>query len=209
MAGRLFYGWVITGVGCLVMVVCFGVQYSFGVFFKSLIAEFGWTRAATSGIFSLYMVVRAVTGIGMGHVADRRGAKLTVIIGGVSMGLGLLLASRTTAIWHLYVLYGVLGGVGAASFYVPLASTLSRWFIGKRGLVFGIYTAGIGLGAVIFSPLIEFLIDRYDWRSSYAILGLVTLVAIIGSALLLRERPSDMGLLPAGNCHRNTFGCKD
>jgi MFS family permease len=195
---KFFYGWVIAGFASLVMVVCFGVQYSFGIFFKSLIAEFGWTRAATSGIFSLYMIMRAIFSVVMGYFSDKRGARLTVAIGGISMGLGLLLSSGANAIWQLYFLYGGLGGIGAASFYVPLSSTLSKWFIRKRGLVLGIFTAGVGLGAVIFSPLIEFLISTYNWRSSYFILGVTTLVIILTSAFLLRERPEEMGLQPDG-----------
>jgi MFS family permease len=195
---RLFYGWVVAGVAFVVMIVCFGVQYSFGVFFKPLIAEFGWTRAATSGIFSLYMVVRAVFSIVMGYCCDRRGPRLTVGIGGVSMGLGLLFISRSETIWQLYFFYGVMGGIGAASFYAPLASTLSKWFTKKRGLVLGIYTAGIGIGTVIFSPLTEFFIDTYSWRTSFVILGIMTLGIILASALLLRSTPQEMGLQPEG-----------
>jgi MFS family permease len=195
---RFFYGWVITGVASLVMVICFGVQYSFGIFLKPLIAEFGWTRAATSGIFSLYMIIRAVFSIVMGYFSDRRGPRLIVAIGGFSMGLGLLLASRANAIWQLYILFGGMGGLGAASFYVPLASTLSKWFKKKRGLVLGILTAGVGMGAVIFSPLVEFLISTYSWRTSYIILGAITWVTILSSAFILRQSPEEMGLQPDG-----------
>jgi len=195
---RLFYGWLVAGAAFVVMIVCFGVQYSFGVFFKPLIAEFGWTRAATSGIFSLYMVVRAVFSIVMGYFCDRRGPRLTVAIGGASMGLGLLFISRSETIWQLYIFYGVMGGIGAASFYAPLASTVSKWFTKKRGLVLGIYSAGIGIGTVIFSPLTGFLIDTYTWRTSYVILGIMTLGIILASALFLRSSPQEMGLEPDG-----------
>lgn len=195
---RVFYGWIIAGAAFVVMIVCFGVQYSFGVFFKPLIAEFGWTRAATSGIFSLYMVIRAVFSIGTGYFCDRRGPRLTVAIGGICMGLGLLFISRADTIWQLYIFYGVMGGIGAASFYAPLASTLSKWFLKKRGLVLGLFTAGIGIGTVIFSPLTEFLINTYTWRSSYVILGVMTLITILTSALLLRPSPEEMGLEPDG-----------
>jgi len=193
-----FYGWIIAGAASLVMIVCFGVQYSFGIFFKSFIGEFGWTRAATSGIFSLYMIMRAAFSIVMGYFSDRGGPRWIVAMGGFSMGLGLLLMSRADAIWQLYILLGGMGGLGAASFYVPLASTLSNWFKKKRGLVLGIFTAGVGMGAVIFSPLVEFLISTYNWRTSYLILGMITWGIIIGSAFLLRQTPEEMGLQPNG-----------
>ena len=193
-----FYGWIIAGSAFVVMIVCFGVQYFFGVFFKPLIAEFGWTRAATSMIFSVYMVVRAVFSIVMGYFCDRRGPRLTVAIGGISMGLGLFLISGAQTIWQLYLFYGFMGGIGAASFYVPLASTLSKWFVKKRGLVLGMFTAGIGLGTVIFSLFTEFLIRSYAWRMSFVILGVMTLIIILTSAFLLRSTPELMGLQPDG-----------
>lgn len=195
---KFFYGWVIAGIASLVMVVCFGVQYSFGIFFKPLIAEFGWTRAETSGIFSVYMVTRGVFGIMMGFFCDRYGPRRTVAIGGISMGLGLLLTSRANAIWQLYILYSTMGGLGAASFYVPLASTLSKWFVKKRGFVLGVYTSGIGIGAIIFSPLAEFLISTYNWRTSYIILGMTMLAVTLTSALFVRQSPEEMGLQPNG-----------
>jgi MFS family permease len=195
---RFFYGWVVAGVAFLVMVVCFGVQYSFGIFFKPLIAEFGWNRAETSGIFSVYMVTRGCFSILMGFFCDKYGPRRTVAIGGISLGLGLLLTSRADAIWQLYILYSTMGGLGAASFYAPLLSTLSKWFVKKRGLVFGVFTSGIGVGAVIFSPLAELLISTYNWRTSYIILGVTMLVVTITAALLVRQSPEEMGLWPNG-----------
>ena len=195
---RFFYGWVIAGVASLVMVVCFGVQYSFGIFFKPLIAEFGWTRAETSGIFSVYMVTRGCFSILMGFFCDKYGPRRTVAIGGISLGLGLLLTSRANAIWQLYILYSTMGGLGAASFYAPLLSTLSKWFVKKRGLVFGVFTSGIGVGAVIFSPLAEFLISTYNWRTSYMILGVIMLGVTFTAALAVRRSPEEMGLWPNG-----------
>jgi MFS family permease len=195
---KFFYGWVVAGFASLVMVVCFGVQYSFGIFFKPLIAEFGWTRAETSGIFSVYMVTRGAFGILMGFFCDKYGPRRTIAIGGISMGSGLLLTSRANAIWQLYILYSMMGGLGAASFYAPLLSTLSKWFVKKRGFVFGVFTSGIGIGAVIFSPLAEFLISTYTWRTSYIILGMIMLAVTFTAALLVRQSPDEMGLRPNG-----------
>jgi MFS transporter, OFA family, oxalate/formate antiporter len=195
---RFFYGWIIAGISSLLMVVCFGVQYSFGIFFKPLIAEFGWTRAETSGIFAVYMVTRGFFSILMGIFCDKYGPRRTVAIGGISLGLGLLLTSRANAIWQIYILYSTMGGLGAASFYAPLLSTLSKWFVKKRGLVFGVFTSGIGVGAVIFSPLAEFLISTYNWRTSYIILGVIMLGVTITAAMLVRQSPEEMGLWPNG-----------
>jgi MFS family permease len=119
---RFYYGWVIAGISSLLMIVCFGVQYSFGIFFKPLIAEFGWTRAETSGIFSVYMVTRGCFSILMGFFCDKYGPRRTVAIGGISLGLGLLLTGRANAIWQLYILYSTMGGLGKdmADIIIPI-----------------------------------------------------------------------------------------
>lgn len=202
---KFFYGWVVAAISCLLLVVCFGVQYSFGIFFKPLISEFGWSRAETSGIFSLYMIARGVLSILMGFFYDRYGPRKTVSIGGISMGLGLLLTSKAKEIWQIYILYSIMGGLGAASFYVPLASTLSKWFIEKRGFVLGLYTSGVGIGAIIFSPLAEFLISSYNWRFSYIIISMITLSVTFIAVLFLRPSPGEMGFWPDGKKKSEVF----
>ncbi|MFC1871521.1 MFS transporter [Chloroflexota bacterium] len=186
-----FYSWIILGVSFLIMVVYGGVQFSFGVFFKPLISEFGWTRSATSGIYSLYMIMRGVFALVLGSLSDRYGARLSLTIGSIAMGLGLLLTSRATAIWQLYLLYSVLVGVGAGAFSTTLPTAISRWFVRRRGLALGIWSSGLGIGTLIFSPLSQFLISAYDWRSSYIILAIIAGTITIPGALMIRDRAND------------------
>ncbi len=194
---RFFYGYIVVAVAFVILTVSFSALLCFGVFFKPLLAEFGWTRALTSGAFSLCMIMIGVAGIAMGILNDKVGPRVVLTLCGLLLGLGLLLMARITSIWHLYLLYGLMAGIGLSSF-VPLTSTVARWFIQRRTFMTGIVVAGVGMGTVIGPPVSERLITVYDWRTSYIILGCAVLIIVIASAQFLRRDPSQKGQVPYG-----------
>ena len=195
---RFFYGYIVVLSCLLIMLIAFGALFTFGVFFEPVLIEFGWTRAMTSGAFSLCMVLWGLTSMGMGRVNDRFGPRIVMIISGLFLGLGYLLMSQISAIWQLYLFYGVMIGIGMSGAFVPVLSTVARWFVKRRGFMTGIANAGIGIGTII-SPLIAiWLISIYGWRTSYTVVGITTLVLIILVAQFLRRDPSQMGQLPYG-----------
>ena len=186
--------------------IVWGTQYSFGVFFKPVLTEFGWTRAATSGAYSLNVILTGLFGIVAGRLSDRFGPRLVVTFCGLFMGLGYLLMSQVGAIWQMYLFYGVLVSVGVAGMWVPLLSTVARWFVKGRGLASGIAASGIGAGTVIMPPLANQLISSYSWRTSYVIIGLVVLALTVIVAQFLRRDPSQMGLVAYGADSTGTDG---
>jgi len=177
--------------------VAYGTQYSFGVFFKPVLTEFGWTRAMTAGAYSLYTILHGFFCIVAGRVSDRFGPRLVVTGCGLFLGIGYLLTSQISAIWQLYLFYGVLASVGMGS-VVPLLSAVARWFVKRRGLVTGVVVSGIGAGTMIVPPVATQLITTYGWRTSYIIIGVIALVLIVVAAQFLRHDPSQVGQLPYG-----------
>jgi len=107
------------------------------------------------------------------------------------LGLGNVLMSQVSAVWQLYLFYGVIIGAGI-SVYIPLVSTIARWFGERMSTMTGILVAGTGVGALIGPPIAEYLIKAYDWRSAYMIVGVTVLVIIIPIAQLLRRDPSQV-----------------
>ncbi len=182
----------------LVMMIATGALYSFGVFFKPVLTEFGWTRAATSGAYSLCILILGSLGIVMGRLNDRFGPRIVVTAGGLLLGSGYILMSQISAIWQLYLFYGILAGIGLSGVYVPPISTVARWFIKRRGLMTGIAMAGIGIGTMIMPPIANWLISSYGWRTSYTVIGITILVLLILVAQFLRRDPGRMGLVPYG-----------
>ncbi|MFC1913577.1 MFS transporter, partial [Chloroflexota bacterium] len=194
---KFFYGYVIVLIATLLMAVTWGTFYSFGVFFKPILAEFGWTRAATSIGYSLGFMISGLFAIFAGRLSDRFGPRIVVTICGLLIAAGYLLTSQVTAIWQLYLFYGIVG-IGSSGAYVPSISAVSRWFVRRRGLMTGIAMAGIGLGTTIMSPLANWLIANYGWRVSYVIVGIVVLVSITLMAQFLKRDPAQMGMQPYG-----------
>ncbi len=193
---RFFYGYVVVALVFLILVVLGGTMYTFGVFFKPLSGEFGWGSAATSGAFSLYMVLRGLFYIATGRLNDRFGPRVVMSGCGFFLGLGYLLMSQASAIWHLYLFYGVVIAIGMSGGFVPLTSTVARWFVKRRGLMTGIAVAGIGAGTMIVPPAASWLISNYGWRTSYAVIGFVILAVVISAAQFLRRNSGQMRELP-------------
>jgi MFS family permease len=183
----LYYGWVVTGAGLIIMTVETGIFLTFGVFFKPILAEFGWTRAQLSSVFSAFMFVRIMTSLPVGYLTDKFGVRGVVLLGAVLASTSLFLTSRFRNLGELYLYYSLLFSVGTSCAYIPVTSTVSRWFRRKRGLAIGIVVLGLGLGALVMTPLTGLLISSYGWRKSYVILSLILLVVFVGCGVLLKQ----------------------
>ena len=121
---QIFYGWVIVGVSAIILLIVWGCNYSFGIFFKPLIAEFGWSRTTTSLAYSIFLVVHSLSQPIVGRISDRWGPRIPIIIAGVCMGTGYLLMSQLTQLWQIYVYYGGIIAIGVTFAYIPLTSTV-------------------------------------------------------------------------------------
>jgi MFS family permease len=189
---------VVVGAGLLIAIVGLGTRYSFGVFFKSIETEFGLTRGATSGIFSIYMLLCCVVSILGGWALDRYGPKIVIFLMGSFTGLSLLLTSQTNSTWQLLISYSLLLAAGTGAIFPVINSTASRWFNKKRGFVLGITTSGGGLGVIIMAPFATYLISNFDWRTAFIVMGLIAWLVIASLSLVLIKDPRDIGLLPNG-----------
>lgn len=185
---KSIHGYFAVGAAFIIMVVAFGLYIVYGVFFNSFLEEFGWTRAVTSGAYSLSSIISGLLGIIMGGLTDRFGPRLVVTFCGVLLGAGYFLMSQVGVVWQLYFFYGVIVGVGM-SLWVPLLSTVARWFSARRSLMTGIVISGLTIGQMICPPVITRLIAAYGWRQSYVILGIAVFVVVVLAAQLLKRAP--------------------
>ncbi len=195
---KFFYGYIVAAAAVTIMTIAWGASRTFGVFLEPMLGEFGWTRAGISGSFTLNMIVMGLLAIVAGRLTDRFGPRVVVIGCGLFLGSGYLLISQVSAIWHLYLFYGVITGIGMSGAFAPLMSVVVRWFAKRRALMSGIIIAGPGLGVVIMPLVFSLLISGYGWRFSYVILGGVVLVVMVSAALFLKRDPGEMGLMPYG-----------
>ena len=193
-----FYGHVIVAVASFLMLIMWGAYYSFGIFFEPLLAQFGWTRAMTSGAFSLSFFLTGTLGVLAGRLTDRFGPRVVMTVCGFFLGLGYILVSQTSTVWQLYLFYGIVVALGMAASVAPLQSTVARWFVGRRRVMTGIVISGIGMGMVIVPPIAHQLISFYGWRTSYIIVGSIALALMMLSAQFLRRDPGQKGQQPYG-----------
>ena len=176
-----------------------GLFFTFGVLFPEFEKEFGWSRAQISGASSTMFIVMGVLGIAMGRVNDLIGPRILLTASTVVFALGFILMSRMTALWHLYLFYGLLCGLGVAAHDVVVLSTVARWFTRGRGLMSGLVKTGAGIGQLIVPLFAAFFILRHGWRDATMVVGLVALIVMVIAAQVVRRDPKSLGLRPWGD----------
>jgi MFS family permease len=172
---------------------------SFGVFLPAIADAFGWSRGAISVALSINLLLGGLVGVAVGTIGDRRGPRAVLTATVVLAGLGFALASMISALWHFYVVIGVLVGAGTSGIYLLTTSTIARWFDRGRGLALGIVLSGFTFGWVTGGPGAALLIERLGWRTAYLVLG--TLLAVLGGLASLAVRdpaPGERGSQGAG-----------
>ena len=204
MKTRYFYGYNIVAAGFIIQAVGVGAMFTYGAFFKEFQAEFGWSRAAISGASSLAFLMMGLVGVIAGKMNDRIGPKFIIVASGISLGIGYLLMSRLQTLWQLYLIYGVLVGIGFSTHDVITLSTVARWFIRRRGMMSGIVKVGTGSGQFLVPLIATLLIAAYGWRNSYFIIGAASLVIFVAVAQVLSRDPQGIGLLPDGDSSKSS-----
>jgi MFS family permease len=186
---RPFYGWVIVIAAIGIVGVASGTLSSLAVFLKPMQDSMGWTRADISGVALWMWTTYGIGALLWGMLSDRWGARRVVLLGGVLLGLGLVMASRIGTLWQLYVVFGGLVGLATGAFYTPLTTMTTRWFTVRRGLAVALVSAGTGVGTFMIAPFTRWLITTWDWRVAMLALGDVVWLVIIPLALLVRNAP--------------------
>ena len=120
---KLFYGWVIVGVGMVVTCIGMGTMMSLGVFLQPMSQDMGWSRAGISFTAVLNFLAMGFGSFLWGSLSDRFGTRAVVLAGGVLLGVGLIAASQAAELWQFQLLFGILVGLAAGSFYAPLIAT--------------------------------------------------------------------------------------
>ena len=184
-------------VGGLSMNLALGTLYAWSVFVAPLEKEFGWKRAQTSNVFTIAVVVFALSFILAGRLQDKFGPFWVSLTGGALVSLGFFLCAYTHSLNYLYACFGAIGGLGNGFGYATPIPVMAKWFPDKRGLAVGLAVAGYGGGSAIFGPLANLkLIPAYGVHTTFMILGVIFLFMTVGGAFLLKNPPA--GYRPSG-----------
>ena len=198
---RFFYGWVIVGVMAASGAVSMAMgSLNFGLFIKPMGDDlgigrswFGWAQTARQGSGALSSPV-------IGPLLDRFGARAmlpvaTLVTGGAMIGL-----AKMSQAWHLVALFAAMGLVGMSGPGSLVTSVpVLKWFVRERGRALAFMSLGIPVGAILFVPLTQFLIDAFGWRNAWVVLTIIGVAVIVPlSAVFIRRQPEDLGMLPDG-----------
>jgi MFS family permease len=199
MTERFAIGWRQVGACVILLAIVSMITSSYSVLAVPLGAEFQPSRMVLMLTMTVLSAVSALVSPVLGALFDRVSARLLMGIGISLLALGYTAVSLTQSFTQVLVVYGVL--IAPASILLgPLAATvlLSRWFIKHRGRAIGIAIAGISIGSFVFPPILQGLLNTFDWRVAFRLISLMILLCTIPAVAMVVNRPSDRGLHPDG-----------
>lgn len=193
------YRWVILGVCFMMLLINSGIVLSFGIFLRPLREQFGWSATHVSLVLASFMLMQGLFSPRIGSMIDRHGPRKIIIVGIISFGIVLALISRMTGFWQFALLYGLLGAIAyTTTTLLTNAVLISGWFPENRGLALGISMSGFPLGPLAITPLLTFILIRYDWRTAIlAAAGIVLFLLLPLVLLLLRDGPGHLAIRDA------------
>ena len=192
------YSWVILATGFTVMFFGGGARFVFGLMLKPMSDDLGWSRSSLSLAATTFMVVSALAMPLMGRLTDRYSIRWILGAGAFASALGILLMWRVSALWQVFMVYGVLYGIGnAASSNNTVGVMISRWFERSRGAATSAALSGSAIGQLVIIMLLASFLTALGWRTSYAVLGAANMAIVVPVVLAAaRSRPPARSLGP-------------
>jgi len=153
-------------------------------------ATFGVGRAEASIPYTATMLGFAFGTIFMGRMADRTGIVPPILIAGVCLGSGFVMAGYAQDIWVFSAAHLFLIGVGTGTGFAPMMADISHWFVRQRGLAVVIVASGNYLAGAIWPLAMKVAMPMLGWRMTYVAIGVICALTILPLAFLFRRRPS-------------------
>ena len=215
----IHYAWIVFVVACVTILAAAGIRATPGVLMVPLEAEFGWSRATISLAVSINLILFGFVGPFAAAAMDRWGIRPVVAGSLVLIATGSALTTLMTVPWQLFVLWGIVVGLGAGTMAVVFAATVANtWFVRSRGLVVGLLEGASATGQLIFLPFLGWLAQERSWRYVSLTVAIAALAVVPLVLVFLRNRPEDVGLraygaseedlpAPRGNPITTAFSC--
>jgi OFA family oxalate/formate antiporter-like MFS transporter len=189
-------GWTVTFAGTGIN-LALGVLYTWSVISKGVPSEWGWSETEKSLPYAIACLVFCLIMVPAGRMQDKIGPRIVATIGGILVGLGLIIASRTTSAMGYILGFGVLAGAGIGFGYASTTPPAVKWFhASNTGLIAGLVVSGFGLASVYAAPLAKYLTSAYGLPTMVLSFGIGFLIVVVGLAQLLCSPPK--GYLPSG-----------
>lgn len=175
----------------MLLALCSGIGYAWSVFQKPLMENFEWGLKTISLTFTIQILVSTISPVFLGKYQKKLGLKNYLRIGIGIYILGLTGTMFTSSISYLYLVYGVVVGVGIAMLYPSLMAYSTTLFPDKTGMASGLLASAYGSGAILWAPIATFLMHRYGVLSVFGVLALIFAIVMIPTSFLIKSVPAN------------------
>lgn len=203
---KMFYGWRIVIGAVFVLAVTAPASVALANVYQNAVTD---ALGISNSMFSISNTLILGVSVLFSSFISGKLAKnfkkffitMSVIYGLAYMGFGLI-----TNVWMFYFLSIIVGFGFVSTSVMPMSILISNWFEEKRGLALSIALSGLGLGGVIWSPIVTYMINNIHWRVSYMVYGFIMMVVcLLVGIFIFAGKPQDMGLQPLGSDVENSF----
>jgi predicted MFS family arabinose efflux permease len=195
---RFHYAWVILAAGAFVLVLGAGFRSGIAVMIDPLQQAKGWSRGDVSIAAAISVMLYGLMGPFSAALIGRYGLRCVIPAALVFIAMGAGLSSLATKIWHLWLAWGVLVGLGSGALASVMGAVIAnRWFYEKRGIASGVFQASVASGQIVFLQVLTRVVDSNGWRAVPIAVGIAALAAI-PIVLVIRNKPEDLGLVAYG-----------
>ena len=206
-----FYGWVNLGVMFLFNIALYPMMFTFVLCIPVWDVEFGWGRGDITLAQAISLILMGLTAPIVGIFIMKKGPRIAIVIGNLISAVALVLLSFQQQIWHLYIGYGIVLGLGISiGGFLAMFTVINNWFVMKRPMAMAVSMSSMGLGAVVLKPSLAHLINTIGWRDTYQLTAVVVvLLCVIIPALFLINKPEDLGQVPDGPSTKKSQKAKE
>ena len=197
---KFFYGWIIVGIANIgIFSSGPGQSHTFSVFVEPISQDLELSSASIASAYGLATLIAAFLLPYMGKLIDRYGARFSLIIISIILGISCIFFGAASNFLMLTVGFGFLRFFGQGSLMLGCANLVSQWFDSKRGFAMSLMALGFGMSMAIHPPVSQFLIDQYGWKNAWIILGISTWIIMVPALFILAwNNPENIGLKPDG-----------
>ena len=190
---RIFYGWWMVGAGFVIQFLTGGLlQQSFGAYVSIFREQFGWSKTALSGAYSMQQLEMGVLAPAQGWIMDRFGPRVMMQIGVVTLGIGFILLSQVNSIGGFYAATFIMALGATLSGFFPLTVAIVNWFERHRAKAISITSIGFAFGGVTV-PVVSYCLENLGWRETLAGAGIMIMLIGLPATQMIRRRPEEYG----------------
>jgi cyanate permease len=206
----IYYGWIVVAATWLIYGMAISpTYYSWGFFAPAVAAELGLNRGFLGAVHTLYQFIYRIISPAIAYALNRFGARATITCGLCITAIGAMLTSQVSTQTGFLLTFSLVTAIGVGfSSILPAQVLGSNWFIRHRATAIALILTAGGIHGKVILKIDDFILDRWDWRAGWIVIAGITLVSALIGALLIRNKPEDLGLRPdgAGGTPENTAG---